>query len=211
MAFAPVCLSPDAPRIFKKFSQQKIERQFLEPVHQLMRRGVQRCAPQTTFEVTIVNNLLAVISGLSALGYVQKGNDSGVRFRQVLFDQYPWSCEPVQISDRAVWVEALYFRYRNPFAHSLGLDDRDMRAIKGTRLPLRTSGTYRGYSETDLNQIEVAKIRPQWPETLRFNSVRILLKTEGLYWGVRRTIEAMSQDGGCMINAERFLRSLPHW
>jgi hypothetical protein len=86
-----------------------------------------------------------------------------------------------------------------------------MRAIKGTRLPLRISGTYRGYSETDLNQIEVAKIRPQWPETLRFNSVRILLKTEGLYWGVRRTIEAMSQDGGCMINAERFLRSLPHW
>ena len=109
MAFAPVCLSPDAPRLFRKFSQQKIERQFLEPVHQLMRRGVQRCAPQTTFEVTIVNNLLAVISGLSALGYVQKGNDSGVRFRQVLLDHYPWSCEPVQISDRAIWVEALFF------------------------------------------------------------------------------------------------------
>jgi hypothetical protein len=210
MPMTPLKLDDGCSGLFRRFVEKKVCVHFLGPTREMFRSGIRRDSELTAFEGTIVSNLMAVIGGISTICYPSHGRDSGMRFQRTVIDHYPWSCEPTVDIDRPSWAATLYYRYRNPFAHALGIDD-EQRSIKSTRIPYRSSKRLRGYSEAELTRLESSVERPDWPETLRFNSLRILLHTEGLYWGTRRLIESASSNGNCMIAAHKFLRSSAHW
>jgi hypothetical protein len=206
----PLELDRDCPDLFRRFVQKKVCVHFLEPTRELLGCAIRKRSEQIAFEGTIVSNLMAVFGGISTICYPNSGRNSGVRFRRIIVEHFPWDSEPVVDIDRTLWAAALYSRYRNPFAHALGIDDGQL-AIKSTRVPHRASKTVRGYSESELTRIESSIRRPDWPETLRFNSQRVLLHIEALYWCSRRLIESISSDGHCMLTAHSYLRSKAHW
>ena len=191
--FRSLGLHSSCPARFSQFVERKLEKHFLAPVHEMFRYPLRSKKTETMFEFTIANNLLSVVSGLSALCYkpTRAPGDSGHRFRQVLLDHYPWSEEPSSPSTRDHWAAELYNTYRNPLAHALGVDKKGNR-VEFLRTRVRSHGRLRGHSEKELEGMETSTRRPPWSATLKKDASRTILHLEGFYWGVRKLTEAVS-------------------
>lgn len=210
--FKPLILHSSCPARFSDFAKRKLQKHFLAPVHEMFRYPLGSRKTQTLFEFTIANNLLSVVSGLSALCYKPTGKpgDSGRRFRRILIDHYPWSDEPSLPSTQDDWASELYKTYRNPLAHALGVDAKGSR-VEFLRIRVRSSERIRGHSEKELEAIETSVTRPPWSATLKKDASRTVLHLEGLYWGVRKLTEAVSGSAARMAIADEYLRKRANW
>ena len=210
--FKPLSLHSSCSTRFRDFSERKLQRHFLAPVHEMFRYPLGPKKAQTLFEFTIANNLLSVVSGLSALCYksTRKPGDSGNRFRKILVDHYPWSEEPSLPSTRDDWASELYKTYRNPLAHALGVDEKGNR-VEFLRIRVRSHGRLRGHSEKELEAMESSATRPSWSATLKKDASRTILHLEGFYWGVRKLTEILSGSATHMAIADDYLRKKANW
>ncbi|MEQ9642502.1 MAG: hypothetical protein RIM84_20915 [Alphaproteobacteria bacterium] len=135
---------------------------------------------------SVVDLLLAVVSGVSTRLYPSSLTGKGELFKNLLIDHYPWANEPAGGPQPNVAADILWKQYRNPLTHALGMEPgggySDVKVIKNPR------------TEAELEAIE---LNPAWPTewdkpTLFQTASGIELRVKCLYWGVRRMIESVA-------------------
>lgn len=153
-----------------------------------------------------------------------KSSEPRLRFLSLLRDYYPWSEEPwqgVRNGDKAANI--LYDLFRNPFAHSIGLDTEIVggaRKYKSVRLRTRKNQLRLGVSRVNIDgsvglsrlrvqELETAAKRPVWlPATLNSTGGAYALSCEALYRGVRFLILAATSNADGSRRATEFLEGI---
>lgn len=153
--------------------------------------------------------LLSVVSGASVMLYrpnAASQGGTGEAFKDFLVDCYPWDCERSIVGaklDRPA-AEDLYYIFRNPLVHVLGMVDAKYNPA-GRKLILWKGST----PEEDIEALELADVRPtDWEgPTLDDNGQELKLWVRGFYWGVRKSIERVAARHVALSNVR--LRLLP--
>jgi hypothetical protein len=158
------------------------------------------------FAITQV--LAAAVSGISVTLYSHNGG-SGIRFKGVLKDYYPWAQEPGNAATPHDGANVLYSVIRNPLTHDLGLDLENKR--QGQKIVIKrlaTDNKRKGLPEQIIEQLESPnRLSPMSP-TVRVHSGKTVVLVEAFYWGVRQMVEQLSRDAFRMQSAETFLGSI---
>jgi len=161
------------------------------------------------FAITQV--LMGAISGVSTILYMPSmhSGQSGLRFKNLLVEYYPWDLESSQSIAPKQAAEVLYAVFRNPLAHDLGLGlQKKATTPKVLIKRLTTKNGTRGLPEETIEEIESTNKRFGMSATLMVQNDATVLLVEALYWGVRVLLERLTKDTGRMQNAEAFLASL---
>jgi hypothetical protein len=123
---------------------------------------------------------------------------TGDLFQRLFWNFYPWE----QGEQRLVKSRKIYEFLRNPFAHSLGLQDphRDHIFIGKTGL----QGKNRGLTHAELDELERSQCRPQWlPRGIEHVGVQWNICAEGFYRGVFHLIWNLAKNHDQMRRAQR--------
>ena len=218
--YIPVAIGTDAGPVVEEFIRTQLE-VYLRDIHTMLRLPKPRRGLHAGCNFAIAAVLLNLIAGLGTVFRCGKKGDPRYRFISLLRDYYPWADEPgqgVREANRAANV--LYDLFRNPFAHSIGLDteiiggDRRHKAIRlrARERPLRL-GVSRvnvdgavGLSRRRARELEMAGTRPNWlPPTLHSADGNYALSCEALYRGFRHLILAATSDVDALRRAAAFL------
>lgn len=201
MPYHPLQIPPGTPPGIEKVVRERIDPQLCD-VHSMLRLPIDGepggLEGGCTFSAALT--LFEIVGGVSQELYrdpcQKKGRgpsykNTGVRFKKVLEDHFPWPQEP-KTGEEIVEQDAakcLYFAYRNPLSHNLGHGDHPdyMGGMKIVKEPL---------PDREIEDIERATVRPpEWTiPTLRLirdeegGEIR-KLKLKCFYWGVRWMIE----------------------
>ena len=169
---------------------------------------------------SIAGVFLAFGSGLATVFFDVSG-EPRARFVGRLRHHYPWDSEAHHVYNRVdseSGSRILYDLFRNPFAHSLGIDTRIIGGSRSTKRVVRRSRAPRvsvgrlgmsadgaGLTETMSQELDAPK-RPTWlPPTVTRDEDGIQLSVEAMYWGVRGMLEAVTKDEERLDHARRFL------
>lgn len=155
------------------------------------------------FAITQV--LAAAVSGISVTLYSQTGN-SGVRFKGLLKDFYPWSSEPGNAVTPQIGANVIYSVIRNPLTHDLGLDLENKR--QGQKIKIKrlvTNNKRKGLPEKFIEQLETPNRPSPMSPTVTVRSGETIVLAEAFYWGVRQMVEHLSRDTSRMQAARIFL------
>ena len=125
MPYKPLAIDPSTPTRVKRLIQSLENHYFIE-VHTMLRLPQPDHYLTSACNFSISQVLAAAISGISVTLYSHTGR-SGVRFKGLLKDFYPWSLEPGNIVTPQAGAEVIYSVIRNPLTHDLGLDLADRR------------------------------------------------------------------------------------
>jgi hypothetical protein len=161
------------------------------------------------FAITQV--LMGAISGVSTTLYMPSmhSGQSGLRFKNLLVEYYPWDLESSQSVAPKQAAEVLYAVFRNPLAHDLGLGLQKKATTRKVLIKrLTTKNGIHGLPEETIEEIESTNKRFGMSATLTVRDDATVLLVEALYWGVRVMLEQLTKDAGRMQNAEVFLASL---
>jgi len=210
MAYVPITLDPKTPKLVKSFIRSHLEMQ-LHDVHAMLRLPMRR--QDGKFEEGLEAGcnfpaagwLLALVSGVSTLVYSTE-TSSKKRFLKLMTTHYPWEPGASAAQD----AEDLYFLFRNPLAHALGLPTDDTKAGVKRSAPSGSLGVMKtGLPEDLIEQFERSPARPSIAQsTIQRNAEGgRSLSVEGLYWGVRVMIQKLTADPTAMASAEKFLRT----
>jgi len=212
MAWTPLVLAPTAPKVVREFIRDRVN-MLLHDVHVMLRMPVQkRDVPRLEFEegleagcnYTTANWLLAIVSGVSTLVFATE-TSSKKRFLRLLGEYYPWEPGASRQDD----AEDLYHTFRNPLVHALGIPTEDVKNSGVRRAPPSGSvGVGKGGHPEDrieLMERSVERIYECAKTVDRNAEGGRTLSVEGLYWGVRKMIEGLTNDSTAMAAAERFL------
>jgi hypothetical protein len=122
MSYTPLRIAAAAPNNVYHFVRNGIDPLFYD-VHSMLRMplvGIEGCEAACNFSIAMV--LVNVVSGASTV-FFGGPERSGRRFVTCASEYYPW--EAFRLKDDVVGETAarlLYGLFRNPFAHSFGLD-----------------------------------------------------------------------------------------
>jgi hypothetical protein len=100
----------------------------------------------------------------------------------------------------------IYEVFRNPLTHDLGIDLHG----KSRGLEVKVKRWQRpdhkgGMPESWIENLESGPRRPNISSAVTVRVGAQVLLVEALYWGLRRTVEAMTRDTQLMVRAETFL------
>jgi hypothetical protein len=158
------------------------------------------------FAITQV--LAAAVSGISVTLYRQNGG-SGIRFKGLLKDYYPWAKEPGNMVLPEAGANVIYSVIRNPLTHDLGLDLENKR--QGQKIVIKrlsTDNKRKGLPEHFIEQLESPNRPSPMSPTVRVLSGKTIVLVEAFYWGVRQMVEQLSYDIPRIKSAETFLKSI---
>lgn len=207
MAYRPLAIDQATPPRAKAL-MRALERHYLSDVHTMLRLPdldrdlVAGC----NFAITQV--LAAAVSGISVTLYGHNGG-SGIRFKGLLKDYYPWPQEPGSLMPPQEAADVLYSVIRNPLTHDLGLDLKNKR--QGQKIVIKrlaTDNKRKGLPEYFIEQLESPNRPSPMSPTVRALSGKTVVLVEAFYWGVRQMVEELSRDASRMRSAETFLRSI---
>ena len=214
MGYQPLRIDPRSPKTVREFIRDHLDMQFHD-VHCLLRLPLKGKGLDAGCNFAAAGFLLSVIAGLSTALFKQTGFD-GDRFKELLEKYYPWDLEPAEgVRKPEEGSKILYDLFRNPLAHALGLDTKQIGKRSAKRVVLWRDkrrirlviGKGPGLSEARLQKLEQARVRPRDARgtLLRSRRKRVLL-VEGLYWGVRELVDRLTHDSVLMKDARKFLR-----
>ncbi|MGQ0556059.1 MAG: hypothetical protein ACT4PN_08980 [Nitrospiraceae bacterium] len=207
MAYKPLAIDRATPPRVKALIRA-LESHYLSDVHTMLRLpDVSRdLVAGCNFAITQV--LAAAVSGISVTLYSHNGG-SGIRFKGLLKDYYPWALEPGNAVTPQDGANVLYSVIRNPLTHDLGLDLENKR--QGQKIVIKrlaTDNNRKGLPEHFIEQLESRNRPSPMSPTVRVLSGKTVVLVEGFYWGVRQMVEQLSGDASCMHSAETFLGSI---
>jgi hypothetical protein len=130
-----------------------------------------------SFAITQV--LAAVVSGISVTLYSHNGG-SGMRFKGLLKDYYPWARETGNAVTPQDGANILYSVIRNPLTHDLGLDLENKR--QGQKIVIKrlsTNNKRKGLPEHFIEQLESPNRPIPMSPTVR------VLSGRRLFWSKR--------------------------
>ena len=207
MAYRPLDLDPQVPVRVRRLIQS-LEDHFFQDVHTMRR------LPEPDHQLTagcnfaITQVLAAAVSGVSVTLYSHAGG-SGVRFKGLLKDFYPWSSEPGNTVTPDAGADAIYSLIRNPLTHDLGLDlEKRRKTQKVVIKRLATDQGRKGLPEAVILQLEQPGREVSMSPTVTTAYGRTVLLVEAFYWGVRKMVENLSHDSSRMLAAKAFLASI---
>jgi hypothetical protein len=206
MAYQPLILDPSTPPSVKRLID-RLENLSFNDVHTMLRLPVRnyRLDPGCNFAIAQV--LMTVIGGISTTLYRQGTND-GERFKGLLKNHYLWDLEPTRDVTTDEAARIIYQVLRNPLTHDLGLDLHGHSKGKKVKVKrLQRSAHKGGLTERWIEKLEREPTRPKMSSAVTVRGDAIVLLIEGLYWGLRRMVEAMTHDAHLMAQAESFLAS----
>ena len=158
------------------------------------------------FAITQV--LAAAVSGISVTLYSHTGV-SGIRFKGLLKDYYPWSLEPGNTVAPQDGANVIYSVIRNPLTHDLGMDLENKRHGQKILIKrLATDNKRKGLPENFIEQLESPNRSTPMSPTVTVHSGKTVVLVEAFYWGVRQMVEHLSRDTTRMQSAETFLGSI---
>jgi hypothetical protein len=206
MAYIPLAIDPETPLAVRALISS-VEDHYFSDVHTMLRlpQANQGLTAGCNFAITQV--LAAVVAGISVTLYDTQTTETGVRFKGLLRDYYPWSREPNNNVRPEEGGELIYHVFRNPLSHDLGLDlenKRKTREVVITRLANAVSGLTERQIEDLERNIGLVTLTP----TLTLTPDRADLLVEAFYWGVRTMIEHLCRDNRRMRAAQTFLDSI---
>lgn len=207
MAYRPLVIDQSTPPRAKALIRA-LESHYLSDVHTMLRLpdSDRDLVAGCNFAITQV--LAAAVSGISVTLYSHNGN-SGIRFKGLLKDYYPWSLEPGNTVLPQDGANVLYSVIRNPLTHDLGLDLENKRKDQKIVIKrLATDNKRKGLPEQFIEQLESPNRPSPMSPTVRVLSGKTVVLVEAFYWGVRQMVERLSLDAYRMQSAETFLRSI---
>jgi len=201
----PIQINAATPGAVKRLIRGPVEGQFND-VHSMM------MLPNCNFAATAI--LVNLISGFSTIFYTQQGN-SGDRFKSMLKDFYPWDLQPSNNASPEVVIQCLYDTVRNPLAHSLGVQTREVKASRcqSKHVVIRKpSAKTFGYGKQSLpkdllDQLERSPT-PPGPTLTENGEGGRTLSVDGLYWGVRTMLSRLTDDTARMQRSDMLLSPL---
>lgn len=207
MPYHALAIDPSTPARVKRLIQS-LENHYFSDVHTMLRLPEPDHGLTAGCNFAIAQVLAAAVSGISVTLYSHRGG-TGVRFKGLLANYYPWSLEPGNAVTPQAGADVLYSLIRNPLTHDLGLDIANKR--QGQKIIIKrlgTDGARKGLSEAFVEALERPnRLSPMSP-TVRVISSKTIVLVEAFYWGVRKMVEELSCDGPRMQTAKAFLLSL---
>jgi hypothetical protein len=194
------------PRV--KVLIRSLESHYLSDVHAMLRLPDFNCDLVAGCNFAIAQVLAAAVSGISVTLYSHNGG-SGIRFKGLLKDYYPWAHEPANAVLPQDGANVLYSVIRNPLTHDLGLDLENKR--QGQKIVIKrlaTDNKRKGLPEYFIEQLESPDRPNPMSPTVRVLSGKTVVLVEAFYWGVRQMVEQLSRDASRMQSAETFLGSI---
>ena len=204
MAYQPLNVEPSTPPRVKRLIRI-LEKQSFKDVHTMLRLPIPNYRLNTGCHFAIAHVLLAAVGGISTTLY-RRGKESGEMFKGLLKDYYPWHLEPNQYVSNLKAARIIYEVFRNPLTHDLGLDlSGSSQGIKVKVKRLERVNQKGGPTDKWIERLEKDSQRQNMSPAVTVQSYKKVLLVEALYWGLRRMVEAMTQDTQLMVRAERFL------
>lgn len=217
--YRPVRIYVSAPASVITFIRDPVE-WTLQDVRAMLRLPLPDVGISAGCNFSIAEILLAFISGLATV-FFDASADPRYRFIGLLRAHYPWHTEAHHVYnkvDSKSGPPILYDVFRNPFAHSLGVDTTVVGGPRATKRVVRRSRRLRvsvarlgmseggtGLTEAMLQELDAPR-RPIWLQpTIIRDEDGIQLSVEAMYWGVRGLLEALTRDNETLDHARRFL------
>jgi hypothetical protein len=135
VAFHELQISPNAPERVRNHIKRFELSAWLQEAHWLLSRETEPTSgafPRPFIYVTALF-LLEIIGGISKAFYDHPSHRSGDRFLALLQHYYPWDLEPRGGVAATDGPRLLYKAFRNPFAHELGILDKNIEQSVTTR------------------------------------------------------------------------------
>jgi hypothetical protein len=207
VAYKPLAIDRATPPRVKSLIRA-LENHYLSDVHTMLRLPDldQDLTAGCNFAITQV--LAATVSGISVTLYSHTGG-SGIRFKGLLKDYYPWSLEPGNAVTPQNGANVIYSVIRNPLTHDLGMDLENKR--QGQKIVIKRLGTdnkRKGLPEKFIEQLESANRPAPMSPTVTVLSGKTVVLVEAFYWGLRQMVEHLSHEASRMQSAEAFLASI---
>jgi len=201
MAYQKLRVSPNAPQRVKEYIERCwLDRWFYE-AHWLLSRETEpkSDAVSVPFQYVTILFLLEVVGGISEVFYNHPNQRPGDRFKAVLAKYYPWDLEPPGCADVTSGPRFLYEAFRNPFAHELGIPNKQSGGMGFMAM---------SFSEVDLEILEQSLTRPPLADrTLDvYPYGRLSLHIPGFYWGLRAMVYRLTDDTAMMTKIIPTLR-----
>ncbi|MCW5892058.1 MAG: hypothetical protein KIT14_16155 [bacterium] len=212
MAYTPLRISPTTPRVVESFVRRHVDMQFHD-VHCMLRLPLREAGLDAGCNFSTAVCLLTLISGLSTTMFRRTGR-SGERFLAILEECYPWELEAGDGPGAEEGARILYYVFRNPLAHALGVSTEHVGSGAARRAmrqrigdgPYVVIGRGGELSEEDVEQLETSDVRPLFARwTVLVEDGYRTLWVEGLYWGTRKLVERLTAAPEIMAEAEAFL------
>ena len=197
--YKPLAIDATAPARVKSLIRA-LDHHYLSDVHTMLR------LPDPDQGLTVGCNF-AIAQVLAAA--VSHAGGSGVRFKGLLEDYYPWLLESGNVVLPQVGANVIYSVIRNPLTDDLGLDLENKR--QGQKIKLKrlvTDNERKGLPEKFIEQLETPNRPSPMSPTVTVGSRETVVLVEGFYWGVRQMVERLSRDMSRMQAAETFLASI---
>jgi hypothetical protein len=206
MPYKPLVIDPATPRRVKSLVQS-LENHYFSDVRTMLKLPQPDRGLIAGCNFAIAQVLAAAVSGVSVTLYSHTGG-SGMRFKSLLKDFYPWSDELKNAVTPEDDADVIYSVIRNPLTHDLGLDLHNKR--KGQKILIKRLALAggKGLSEKLIEQLEAPTRSLKMSPTVTVGSGQTVVLVEAFYWGVRRMIENLSTDHSRMQVAETFLASI---
>lgn len=204
MAYQKLTLDSSTPPTVRRLID-RLERISFSDVHTMLRLPIPNYGINAGCNFAITHVLLTTVGGISTTLY-RRGNKDWKRFQGLLRNHYPWNLEPTQTATPAEAARIIYEVIRNPLTHDLGLDlHRKSGGGKVIIKRLQRSKQKGGLGEHWIENLEKGVVRPKMSSAVTVQPDARVLLVEGLYWGLRRMIEAMTRDSQLMARAESYL------
>lgn len=207
VAYKPLAIDQAMPPRAKALIRA-LESHYLSDVHTMLRLPDFDHGLVAGCNFAITQVLTAAVSGISVTLYSHNGG-SGIRFKELLKDYYPWGKEPGSMMLPQEGANVLYSVIRNPLTHDLGLDLENKR--KGHKIVIKrlaTDNKLKGLSEHFIEQLESPNRPSPMSPTVSVLSGKTVVLVEAFYWGVRQMVEQLSRDDSRMQSAETFMRAI---
>jgi hypothetical protein len=207
MAYRPLAIDHATPPHAKALIRA-LENHYFSDVHAMLRLPDFDHGLLAGCNFAITQVLAAAVSGISVTLYSQNGG-SGIRFKGLLKDYYPWAQEPENMVLPQEGANVLYSVIRNPLTHDLGLDLENKR--QGQKIVIKrltTDNRRKGLPEHFIKELESPNRPSPMSPTVRVLSGKTIVLVEAFYWGVRKMVEKLSRDISRIQSAETFLKSI---
>ena len=207
MTYGPLAIDRATPPRAKALIRA-LESHYLSDVHTMLRLPDFDSDLVAGCNFAITQVLAAAVSGISVTLFSHSGG-SGIRYKGVLKDYYPWAQEPGNAVTPQDGANVLYSVIRNPLTHDLGLDLENKR--QGQKIVIKrlaTDNKRKGLPEHFIEQLESPNRPIPMSPTVRVLSGKTVVLVEAFYWGVRQMVEQLSRDASRMQSAETFLGSI---
>lgn len=185
----------------RRLLEVQVDMQFSD-VHAMLQLPNERADLNAGCNLALANVLFSLISGASVLffkaelGYLEKHNRAGSRFRGVLTHHYPWR-DDEEAFTRAKRRELIYTYARNPLTHSFGVGKAAHLfpgVPKSGATPVYIAKGPLSAAEADVVMEGETPAPPALPPTIRSEYDAGVLSVVALAWGTVAMLRSLFAD-----------------